>query len=66
MVVGVGDPNPLVAEQGIATVRSAGIEVEMMDGAEREACYSINQDFMERMQAQALAQQQAAAQAPQR
>lgn len=30
MVVGVGDPNPLVASQGLATLRQAGIEVSVL------------------------------------
>ena len=55
VVVGVGDPNPLVASEGIATLRKAGIEVAIMDGAERDACYSVNVEFMERMKAEALA-----------
>lgn len=53
VVVGVGDPNPLVAGGGLATLRDAGVEVEVMDGPEREACYEINRDFMERMVAAA-------------
>lgn len=55
VVVGVGDPNPLVASAGIATLETAGIEVSIMDGPERDACYAINEEFMERMKAQALA-----------
>lgn len=54
VVVGAGDPNPLVAAQGIATLQQAGIEVVLMDGEEQAACYDINQEFMERMKAQAL------------
>lgn len=55
VVVGVGDPNPLVASAGIATLRKAGIEVALMDGPERDACYDVNADFMERMRAEAAA-----------
>ncbi|KXZ43277.1 hypothetical protein GPECTOR_96g743 [Gonium pectorale] len=53
VVVGVGDPNPLVASEGIATLERAGIQVVIMDGPERDACYEINKEFMERMQAEA-------------
>lgn len=55
VVVGVADPNPLVASEGIATLERAGIEVTIMDGPEAEACYEINADFMERMKQQAAA-----------
>ncbi len=55
MVVGVGDPNPLVSSEGIATLERAGIEVVIMDGDEREACYDLNKDFMERMKAATVA-----------
>lgn len=51
--MGVGDPNPLVASEGIATLERAGIEVAIMDGAEQEACYDLNKEFMERMLAAA-------------
>ncbi|GLC39736.1 hypothetical protein PLESTB_001957100 [Pleodorina starrii] len=53
VVVGVGDPNPLVASEGMATLERAGIQVVIMDGLEREACYDLNKDFMERMKAAA-------------
>lgn len=53
VVVGVGDPNPLVASEGIATLETAGIEVCIMDGPERDACFDINKDFMARMVAEA-------------
>ena len=49
MVVGVGDPNPLVSSAGIATLEQAGIIVSVMDGEERDACYEINREFMDRM-----------------
>ncbi|KAG1672285.1 hypothetical protein FOA52_004300 [Chlamydomonas sp. UWO 241] len=55
VVVGVADPNPLVASEGIATLEKAGIEVAIMDGPEADACYEINKDFMERMKAEAAA-----------
>lgn len=50
VVVGVGDPNPLVASAGIATLEQAGINVSVMDGEERDLCYEINREFMDRMQ----------------
>lgn len=53
VVVGVTDPNPLVGGQGIATLRDAGIEVELVGGQEEASCYEMNKDFMVRMQAQA-------------
>jgi diaminohydroxyphosphoribosylaminopyrimidine deaminase/5-amino-6-(5-phosphoribosylamino)uracil reductase len=53
VVVGVGDPNPLVAAAGIATLEKAGIEVCLMDGAEQQACYEMNREFMARMAAEA-------------
>lgn len=55
VVVGVGDPNPLVAAAGIATLQSAGIEVVLVGGDEQQQCYSINEDFMTRMKQQAAA-----------
>jgi len=61
VVVGVGDPNPLVASEGFATLRKAGIQVVLMDGAERQAAYDINAAFMERMAAEAHASAAAAA-----
>lgn len=53
VVVGVGDPNPLVASAGIATLQKAGIQVALMDGEEQKRCFDLNRDFMERMQQQA-------------
>lgn len=47
VVVGVGDPNPLVAGGGIARLRRAGIEVVV--GCEEALCFEINKGFMERM-----------------
>ena len=47
VVVGVGDPNPLVDGGGVATLKSAGIEVDV--GCEEDACYIINEEFMSRM-----------------
>ncbi|GIL71497.1 hypothetical protein Vretifemale_2046 [Volvox reticuliferus] len=53
VVVGVGDPNPLVASEGLATLQRAGIEVVLMDGKERDDCFDVNREFMERMSAAA-------------
>lgn len=47
VVVGVGDPNPLVCGGGIARLRRAGVEVVV--GCEEALCFTINKDFMERM-----------------
>ena len=52
VVVGVGDPNPLVGGAGIATCERAGIEVAKIGGEEEGECYALNEDFMERMKAQ--------------
>jgi pyrimidine deaminase RibD-like protein len=49
VVVGVGDPNPLVNNAGIQTLLQAGIQVAMVGGQEEKDCYSINQEFMERI-----------------
>jgi diaminohydroxyphosphoribosylaminopyrimidine deaminase/5-amino-6-(5-phosphoribosylamino)uracil reductase len=53
VVVGVDDPNPLVAAAGIATLQVAGIEVALIGGEEEQQCYSINEEFMQRMKQQA-------------
>eukprot|EP00879_Flechtneria_rotunda_P007695 GHRR01008068.1.p1 GENE.GHRR01008068.1~~GHRR01008068.1.p1 ORF type:complete len:202 (+),score=54.81 GHRR01008068.1:462-1067(+) len=54
VVIGVGDPNPLVASAGIATLEKAGIEVVLIGGAEEQQCYDVNAEFMDRMKQQAL------------
>lgn len=51
VIVGAGDPNPLVGGSGIETLKRAGIEVEMVGGEEEQAAYDLNKDFMERMKA---------------
>ncbi len=47
VVVGMVDPNPLVAGGGIARLRAAGIEV--VTGVEEEACQKINEGFVHRI-----------------
>lgn len=44
VVVGMQDPNPQVAGQGIAKLRAAGIEVTV--GVEEEACRELNKRFL--------------------
>ncbi|CAL5223673.1 g6223 [Coccomyxa viridis] len=51
VVVGAGDPNPLVGGAGIQTLEQAGIEVEMIGGEEEQIAYDLNTEFMERMKA---------------
>ncbi|MEH2175005.1 bifunctional diaminohydroxyphosphoribosylaminopyrimidine deaminase/5-amino-6-(5-phosphoribosylamino)uracil reductase RibD [Nostoc sp.] len=47
VVVGMVDPNPLVAGGGIARLRAAGIEV--LVGVEEEACCQLNEAFVHRI-----------------
>ncbi|MEB3215073.1 MAG: bifunctional diaminohydroxyphosphoribosylaminopyrimidine deaminase/5-amino-6-(5-phosphoribosylamino)uracil reductase RibD [Nostocales cyanobacterium 94392] len=47
VVVGMVDPNPLVAGGGINRLRSAGIEVIV--GVEEEACRKLNEGFIHRI-----------------
>ena len=44
VVVGMQDPNPLVAGQGVAMLREAGIEVEV--GVLEEECRALNKRFL--------------------
>lgn len=48
VVVGMVDPNPLVAGKGIERLRQAGIEVQV--GVEKEACLRLNEAFCFRVQ----------------
>ena len=47
VVVGMIDPNPLVAGGGIARLRAAGIEV--LVGVEEQACKKLNEGFAHRI-----------------
>jgi diaminohydroxyphosphoribosylaminopyrimidine deaminase/5-amino-6-(5-phosphoribosylamino)uracil reductase len=47
VVVGMVDPNPLVAGGGVAKLRDAGIEVIV--GVEEEACQRLNEGFIHRI-----------------
>ncbi|MEY3333733.1 MAG: bifunctional diaminohydroxyphosphoribosylaminopyrimidine [Cyanobacteriota bacterium] len=47
VVVGMVDPNPLVAGGGIARLRAAGIEVVV--GVEEAACQRLNEGFVHRI-----------------
>ncbi|MHC5745587.1 MAG: bifunctional diaminohydroxyphosphoribosylaminopyrimidine deaminase/5-amino-6-(5-phosphoribosylamino)uracil reductase RibD [Nostoc sp.] len=47
VVVGMVDPNPLVAGGGIARLRAAGIEV--LVGVEESACRQLNEAFVHRI-----------------
>lgn len=48
VIASLEDPNPLVAGQGFAMLRAAGIEVEVGEGASE--AFEINIGFMKRMQ----------------
>lgn len=50
VVVATVDPNPLVAGQGIARLRAAGITVDLADGELARAARELNIGFFSRMQ----------------
>src|SRR5947207_3069283 len=50
MVVAITDPNPLVAGEGIARMRAAGIAVETAGEAHADAARELNIGFFSRMQ----------------
>jgi len=50
VVVATRDPNPLVAGEGIARLRAAGIVVDLADGATARAARELNIGFFSRMQ----------------
>jgi diaminohydroxyphosphoribosylaminopyrimidine deaminase/5-amino-6-(5-phosphoribosylamino)uracil reductase len=50
VVVAAVDPNPLVAGQGIARLREAGIAVDLADGELARAARELNIGFFSRMQ----------------
>ncbi len=56
VVVGAGDPNPLVGGGGLALLEGAGVAVQLMDGAEGAAAVELNPEFMARMRAEAAAE----------
>ncbi len=51
VVIAIADPNPLVSGQGIARLRAAGIEVQLLasDSAEAMAARELNIGFFSRM-----------------
>lgn len=50
VVIGVGDPNPLVGGAGILTLEKAGISVSKIGAGLEKQCYDLNTDFMQRME----------------
>lgn len=47
VVVGMVDPNPMVASKGVARLQDAGIEVSV--GVEEELCRKLNEAFIHKM-----------------
>lgn len=50
VVIGSSDPFPQVNGAGIERLRAAGVQVDLADGAEREACRELNIGFFSRME----------------
>lgn len=55
VVVGVGDPNPLVGGGGLRLLVDGGVEVESVGGEEEEEAAALNSEFMLEMKARAEA-----------
>lgn len=53
VVVGVGDPNPLVGGGGLRLLVDGGVEVECVGGEEEEEVAALNPVFMAEMRKQA-------------
>jgi len=51
VVIGVGDPNPLVDGGGIERLRKAGVEVVV--GCEEARCREVNTEFFDRIRGKA-------------
>ena len=49
VVVALGDPNPLVAGQGLARLRAAGIQVDLIGGALSKRAVELNIGFLTRV-----------------
>lgn len=47
VVVGMVDPNPIVASTGVSRLRDAGIEV--ITGVEEELCRKLNEAYIHQM-----------------
>jgi diaminohydroxyphosphoribosylaminopyrimidine deaminase / 5-amino-6-(5-phosphoribosylamino)uracil reductase len=50
VVIGSPDPFPQVNGAGVERMRAAGLQVDVADGAEREACREINIGFFSRVE----------------
>jgi diaminohydroxyphosphoribosylaminopyrimidine deaminase/5-amino-6-(5-phosphoribosylamino)uracil reductase len=50
VVIGSPDPFPQVNGAGIKRLRTAGVQVDLADGAEREACRELNIGFFSRLE----------------